>query len=104
MRVGLAYFLWEGATLALDLDLIANDTLIPGTDERQLAAGFEQGLLNKIVTFRVGGYQNIAESEANFVGTTGLGLAIFGVNLELAAAYDFEEEEAGAGLDLSFQW
>ncbi len=107
-RAGAAYFPWRGATVALDVDVTTNETLTTGYDERLLALGLEQSLgtkgkvLSELFTVRAGVYKNMAESDSNLVTTAGIGLGVLGIRMDIAAAYDFEAEEAGASTNRGF--
>ncbi len=110
VRAGAAFLPWQGATVALDIDVTSNETLTPGYKERQVAVGFEQALgtkgkiLSDLFTIRAGGYKNVAESGSNFVATAGLGVGLLGLRLDVAGAYDFAKEEVGASANVAFQW
>lgn len=86
LRAGVAYKPLNFVTLAVDMDLIENDTTVSGSyKSRNLGGGVEVSLLN-VLQLRAGAYKNMAESDIGVVYTAGLGLNLWAVNLDLGAS------------------
>lgn len=88
VRVGAAYWPLNFITLSADLDLTNNKTVLPGYDSRMLCLGAEVNLLNRSwlnLALRGGFMDNLAESSGSMF-TAGLGLNLFHLNLDFAAA------------------
>lgn len=83
-------------TLAVDLDLVENDGVMPGTGTQFLALGAEYDL--KYLQLRGGYRANLASSDVGDVLTVGLGLGPVDIS---AVASD---ESLGAYLQLGFGW
>ncbi len=88
VRVGAAYWPLNFITLSADLDLTNNKTVLPGYYSRMLSLGAEVNVLNKPwlnLALRGGFMDNLAESSGSMF-TAGLGLNLFHLNLDFAAA------------------
>jgi len=89
VRGGVAINPIKNMTLAADLDLTKNDTLLSGIDSRQLGLGMEINLFNRPkfhIPLRVGYNKNLAESQMADFYTAGIGLNMLHFYLELAGA------------------
>ncbi|MBR3632387.1 MAG: conjugal transfer protein TraF [Elusimicrobiaceae bacterium] len=89
VRAGAAINPIKNITVAADIDLTENDTLISGIDSRQLALGMEINLFNRPkfhIPLRVGYNKNIAESDMSDFFTAGIGLNMLHFYIELAGA------------------
>jgi hypothetical protein len=91
-------------TFSADYDLSKNKTLTPGYEDQTVAAGVELTLPREIMSFRGGLYKNTADSDSNVVYTAGLGFRIFAFRMDLAGAYDFDEREYQASVDLALRF
>lgn len=113
-RLGIAVDPLSWLTLAADIDLTENETVISGLDykSRHLGGGFELHPLSWF-KFRGGIYKNIADEEIGPVVTAGLTLGTPWVLLELDGAYGLDtakykedthpkEARAQAGLTIQF--
>jgi len=88
VRIGAAYWPLNFITLSADLDLTNNKTALKGYDSRMFGLGAEVNILNRSwlnLALRGGFMDNLAESSGSMF-TAGLGLNIFHVNLDFAAA------------------
>ena len=104
VRAGLAWKPYKTLTLAADYDVTKNKTLVPGFEDQTLAVGLEQTVWSEYLSFRVGAYKNMADSGSNAVYTAGLGTRIWAFRLDLAGAYDFDEKEYQASLNLALKF
>lgn len=104
VRAGLAWKPYETLTLAADFDLTKNKTLVPGFEDQTVAVGLEQTVWSEYLSFRLGAYKNVAASGSNAVYTAGLGTRIWAFRLDLAGAYDFDEKEYQASLNLAMKF
>ena len=89
VRMGAAVNPFSFMTLAADLDLTENDTLLDGVQSRQLAVGMEINLLNRPtfnIPLRLGYNKNLASSAVAPYYTAGIGLNMMHFHLELAGA------------------
>jgi len=89
VRGGVAINPIKNMTLAADLDLTENDTLIDGLDSRQLGLGMEINLFNRPkfhIPLRLGYNTNLASSNVSDFITAGIGLNMLHFYLELAGA------------------
>ncbi len=87
VRVGLAFLPLEYLTLAADVDLLKNDTLLSSSyDHRLLSLGAEFDVL-EFLFVRLGYMQNLEENAVGGAYTGGFGLNLLGAHLDLAAAY-----------------
>ena len=89
VRAGAAINPLPFMTLAMDLDLTENDTLLDEIKSRQLALGVEFNLLNRPtfnIPLRLGFNKNLSSSAVSPFYTVGLGLNMAHFHLELAGA------------------
>ncbi|MFB0526343.1 MAG: conjugal transfer protein TraF [bacterium] len=99
VRVGAAYWPLNFITLSADLDLTNNKTVLKGYDSKMFALGAEVNILNQPwlnLALRGGFMDNLAESFGS-IFTGGLGLNIFHINLDFAAAVSTERTSIGDG-------
>jgi hypothetical protein len=92
VRVGAAYWPLNFITLSADLDLTNNKTVLPGYQSRMFGLGAEVNILNKSwfnLALRGGFMDNLSESSGSMF-TAGLGLNIFHLQLDFAAAMSTE--------------
>jgi hypothetical protein len=91
-RLGLAVDPWWWLTLAADVDLTENETVLSGLDykSRHLGGGFELHALSWL-KIRGGLYKNIADDEVGPVATAGFTFGIPWVLLEIDGAYGLDE-------------
>lgn len=94
---GIALVPFETLTLALDLDLTANETSRPDYKTQFIRGGLEWDTF-KILALRVGAYSNLDDSDIGLVYTAGIGLNLWAARLDVAGAYadkkiNFEGEE-----------
>ncbi|PKN13162.1 MAG: hypothetical protein CVU69_03955 [Deltaproteobacteria bacterium HGW-Deltaproteobacteria-4] len=82
---GIAFIPFETLTIEVDYDLTKNETALTDYKTQNLSAGFEWDLL-RFLALRGGAYKNLAESDTGFVYTAGLGLNLWALRLDLAAA------------------
>jgi hypothetical protein len=110
LRAGLAYMPTDWLTLAFDGDVIANKTPLSGHDSQNMGGGVEL-VLWKFLALRGGAYTNLAEN--GIIYTAGLGVDMFGFNLDIGAGisdsrteFDGEKipEQARAELAVSLQY
>lgn len=90
VRAGAAVNPIKWLTLAADIDVTDNDTLLDGVKSRQLAFGTEINLMNRRkfnVPLRLGYNTNLATSEMASFYTAGIGLNMDHFYLELAGAF-----------------
>lgn len=100
-RAGVAWKPLGILTLSADYDLSKNKSFTETTEDQTVAGGAELTVLNEVLSLRAGMYKNTANSLANIVYTAGLGLRIAAFRLDVAGAYDFDEQEAQASLSLA---
>ncbi len=89
VRAGVAVNPIKNMTVAVDLDLTENDTLVKGLDSRQLGLGMEINVFNRPkfhIPLRVGYNTNLASSDVSDFITAGIGLNMLHFYLELAGA------------------
>jgi hypothetical protein len=85
VRAGVALDPFPWLTVAADLDLTENDTVLVGKTSRNIGGGLEFRPYTWF-KFRIGAYDNLANSDVGVVGTTGLTIGTKSVNLDLDAA------------------
>lgn len=97
VTAGIAFIPFETFTIEVDYDLTKNETALTDYKTQNLSAGLEWDIL-RFLALRAGAYKNMAESDTGVVYTAGLGLNLWAVRLDLAAAmspdkvqYDGEE-------------
>src|SRR3990170_6387997 len=103
-RAGVAWKPYKNVTFSADYDLSKNETLTPGYEDQTVAAGVELTLPREIMSFRGGLYKNTADSDSNVVYTAGFGFRIFYLRVDLAGAYDFDEREYQASVDVALRF
>ncbi len=84
-RAGIALNPFETLTIAADIDLTENETTFPGYKSRNIGGGIEWDIL-KFLALRAGLYKNLAETDIDMVYTAGLGLNLWLLRLDVAAA------------------
>jgi hypothetical protein len=104
VRAGIAWQPFQTFTLAADYDLTKNETFTPGYEDQTLALGLEKTFWSEYLSCRLGAYRNLADDEANTVYTAGLGTRILAFRLDLAGAYDFDEREYQASMNLALRF
>ena len=101
VRGGMALNPYSSLTLAADVDITSNKTLVPGVKSQVLSLGAEQTILTEFLSFRVGAFKNMQDAGTPFTPTAGLGLRIFAFRLDLGGGYDFREKGALASGSVS---
>jgi hypothetical protein len=117
VRAGVAFQPFESLTIAVDLDLLKNESeALIGYDSQMIGGGIEYAI-EDIVFLRGGLSKNLAESSEQFLIHAGLGFRFFGVSIDAAGmiAPEFVEvsvdsngktskvpERAGASLMIAF--
>jgi hypothetical protein len=91
VRGGVAVNPWSTMTITADMDITANQTLVPGLKSQVLSLGMEQTILSEFLSFRVGTYKNVQDAGSIFTPTAGLGLRIYSFRLDVAGGYDFDK-------------
>ncbi|HYE05083.1 MAG TPA: conjugal transfer protein TraF [Planctomycetota bacterium] len=86
---GVAFIPFRTVVLEVDCDLTRTRSLLPGYRSQVLSAGVEFDLL-RFLALRAGGYRNIAESEPGPVVTAGIGLNVWAMRIDIAAAAALE--------------
>ncbi|MDH5299840.1 MAG: conjugal transfer protein TraF [Gammaproteobacteria bacterium] len=99
-RVGVARD-WERATLAMDLDVTNNKPLGIGNDTQYLSLGGELDLW--LLELRAGYRHNIPDSDASVV-TAGLGLYLFGLTIDAAAAANTDNTDVSGALQVGYKF
>jgi len=92
VRVGAAYWPLNFITLSADLDVTNNKTVLYGYESRMFGLGAEINILNRSwlnLALRGGFMDNLSESSGSMF-TAGLGLNIFHLQLDFAAAMSTE--------------
>lgn len=92
VRTGLAYKPWDSLTLETNVDVTENETTLQGYDTQYFSLGAEWSIYN-VLNLRGGMYTNLAEDDVGNVYTAGLGLNLWGANLEVAGAVSEDTEE-----------
>lgn len=90
IRGGVAVNPWSTMTITADMDITANQTLVPGLKSQVLSLGMEQTILSEFLSFRVGTYKNVRDAGSIFTPTAGLGLRMYSFRLDVAGGYDFD--------------
>jgi hypothetical protein len=93
-RGGMAVNPYSSLTLTADVDATANKTFVPGVKSQVLSLGAEQTILSEFLSFRVGGFKNMKDTNTPFTPTAGLGLRIFAFRMDVGGGYDFREKGA----------
>ncbi len=114
LRAGVAVNPTKWMTLAADIDITENDTMIKAIQSRQLALGAEFNLVNKPkfnLPLRIGFNKNLAEENMAPFYTAGIGFNMIHFYVELAGAISTKSAKidgndiptsAGASLTLGF--
>jgi hypothetical protein len=82
---GIAFIPFETLTLEVDYDLTKNETVLTDYKTQNFSAGLEWDAL-RFLALRAGTYKNMAESDTGWIYTAGLGLNLWAVRFDLAAA------------------
>ena len=96
VRAGVSANPFKWMTLAADIDLTENDTLLDSIKSRQLALGMEINIVNSQkfnMPLRIGYNKNLAESSLAPFYTAGIGFDMLHFFIELAAAVSTETTE-----------
>lgn len=96
VRGGVAVSPWSTMTITADMDITANQTLLPGLKSQVLSLGLEQTVLSEFLSFRVGTYKNVKDAGSIFTPTAGLGVRIYSFRMDIAGGYDFDNGGAVA--------
>ncbi len=89
---GIAFIPFETFTIEVDYDLTKNETVLTDYKTQNISAGLEWDIL-RFLALRAGAYKNLAESDTGVVYTAGLGLNLWAVRLDLAAAMSPDKVE-----------
>ena len=93
VRAGVAYdFLDDRLSVAMDLDLVPNETFLPGVDSQFLGGGVNYHPFTWL-SVRTGLMLNLAESDDGVIFTGGLGIGCKWVQLDLSAQISTEDAE-----------
>lgn len=103
-RAGIAWKPFSHITISADYDISKNKTLTPGFEDQTAAAGVEFTLPREIVSIRGGAYKNLADSNSNMVYTLGAGIRAFVLRVDVAGAYDFDNREYQASVDVALRF
>lgn len=104
-RAGVAFRPLSFLTLSADYDISKNKSIgIPGYEDQTAAAGLEITLPKEIISIRGGVYKNLADSDSNPVYTAGLGIRLFFLRVDVAGAYDFQEQESQVAASLALRF
>jgi hypothetical protein len=101
VRGGVAVNPYSSLTLTADVDVTSNKTFVPGVKSQVLSLGAEQTIFSEFMSFRLGAFRNMQDSETPFTPTAGLGLRIFAFRMDVGGGYDFREKGALSSLSLS---
>jgi len=104
VRGGMAVNPYSTLTLSADVDILSNNTLVPGVKSQLLSLGAEQTLLNEFISLRIGAFKNMQDAGTPFTPTAGLGLRMYAFRLDVGGGYDFQEQGAlvSGSLSLTF--
>jgi hypothetical protein len=90
-RLGVAYSaILDRLTLALDMDLTSNDSLIPGYEEQYIGGGADFHPFSWF-SIRLGMMKNIKESDEGNILTAGLGLGVKWFQFDIAGQYSTKD-------------
>jgi hypothetical protein len=101
VRGGVAVNPYSSLTLTADVDVTSNKTFVPGVKSQVLSLGAEQTIFSEFMSFRLGAFKNMQDSETPFTPTAGLGLRIFAFRMDVGGGYDFREKGVLSSLSLS---
>jgi len=104
VRGGMAVNPYSTLTLSADVDILSNNTFVPGVKSQVLSLGAEQTILNEFLSLRIGTFKNMQDAGIPFTPTAGLGLRMYAFRLDLGGGYDFQEQGAlvSGSLSLTF--
>ncbi len=85
LTLGAAFVPWETLAIAMDIDLLEYQDIMEVSDTRRLGAGIEWNPYH-VLALRLGAWKNLANSEHAPVFTAGVGLNLWAVRFDLAAA------------------
>ncbi|SNB47532.1 conjugal transfer protein TraF [Geobacter sp. DSM 9736] len=85
VRTGVAVEPFSWLTLAADLDLTENDTILVGRKSRNFGGGLELHPFTWL-KFRAGAYENLADGDVGIVGTAGLTIGTKWLSLDIDGA------------------
>lgn len=85
IRVGISYKTKRQTVLALDGDVIKNDTLLQDYQSQNLSVGLKYPLYKEHVVLRCGGMKNLVENDIGNVYTLGLGLNFLNLQADISA-------------------
>ncbi len=111
LRAGVAAQPIGALTIAVDYDLRATDTMIPGGRSRQLAAGVELKL--PLFAVRVGSFRDSEAPDPHWAYSAGFGIGTKMVSVNAAVVFSTEgglslsstnRRDAGAALDARVRW
>ena len=91
-RLGAAFRPLKNWLIAADVDLAENDSGIEGYSYRTISIGTEVNLVNNLVAFRLGAYDNMAEKSRPFV-TGGFGLSAKFVTFDIAGGFGTSSDD-----------
>ncbi|MEN9544178.1 MAG: hypothetical protein RLZZ598_1011, partial [Pseudomonadota bacterium] len=112
LTLGGAFIPWDTVTFAIDVDLTRAKTLLPGYRTQHLRLGAEWNILHTLA-LRGGWSRNLAESDSGALIHGGLGLNLYLLRLDLAAALSTQRvtvdgtdipREARVALGLATDW
>lgn len=102
IRAGVCYKPWKGMTLAGDLDLTRNKTILDGFDSKILSTGFEWQLFNFLI-LRAGLLKNLIEDSVGTVYTSGLGINLLGLHAEASGMMSDKKTQTEKGKKIPAQ-
>jgi hypothetical protein len=104
VRGGVALNPYSSLTLTADVDATSNKTFVPGVKSQILSLGAEQTIFSEFLSFRVGAFKNMKDTETPFTPTAGLGLRVYAFRFDVGGGYDFREKGAlvSGSLSLTF--
>lgn len=86
VTAGIAFIPCDTLTLEGDVDLTSNQTTLPGYKTQNASLGLEWNAFH-VLALRAGAYRNLRESDIGWVYTAGLGVNLWAVRLDVAAAF-----------------
>jgi hypothetical protein len=111
VRAGAAVSPLSVLTVAVDYDLVASDTLVPGAKSRQLSAGAEINL--PIFAIRAGGWRDFEAIDPHWSYTAGFGLKLAVLSIDAAVMLSEQgglnlkspaRRDLGASVDAHFKF
>ena len=85
LTIGAAFIPSERFTLEANYELLETGTLLEGYDIQRVSVGGELDVW--LIALRLGAYRNLAADWQDWVATAGVGLNIFGAQLDVGGAY-----------------